>query len=415
VADHVISRDDVDEVLAGLGAAHDRIGTVMYAIDTHPGLNLLRHGKVSGRTETMWRALRPEVDLVWVQFATLGDLLERARSVRARPRLGADEWEMLTRLLRGPIVLLDADGLPVDATTAPAGRMSVGEFTQQLERRCTEVLAHLSEMDASWTAVAAAFVRVSESVDAVVALAGQAGEPGTEKRTRTALAEVERFCVDDPLAAAPGGRLTDAAQRRLADLDRTARQARQQLNELVRLRDGYPQRRAALTSVVDELAAAEEGVARSQSRVGVKVADAGFGDVPAAAPVLRARLDALDGKAARTQWGSLRSSMSTVEDAAHTALARAHEMTGIAEGLLARRTELRGRLEAYRAKAAARGLAEHGELTTLYTKAHELLITARCDLRASTRAVYAYQHTLASVLGGGASLISAGEGSAVDD
>jgi hypothetical protein len=92
-------------------------------------------------------------------------------------------------------------------------------------------------------------------------------------------------------------------------------------------------------------------------------------------------------------------------------------MISVAEGLLARRTELRGRLEAYRAKAAARGLAEHDDLSTLYTRAHELLFTAPCDLRASTRALHAYQHALASVLAGRESkpLIASGEGSAADD
>ena len=62
-----------------------------------------------------------------------------------------------------------------------------------------------------------------------------------------------------------------------------------------------------------------------------------------------------------------------------------------ADGLLARRDELRGRLDAYRAKAAAKGLAENDELTSRYEQARALLFAAPCDLRGSTRAVFAYQ------------------------
>jgi hypothetical protein len=88
----------------------------------------------------------------------------------------------------------------------------------------------------------------------------------------------------------------------------------------------------------------------------------------------------------------------TVEQAAQQARDRARQLRENAEGLLARRDELRGRLNAYRAKAAARGQAEHPDLTTRYAQARDLLYTAPCDLRASTRSVHAYQQTLAAIL-----------------
>jgi hypothetical protein len=90
-----------------------------------------------------------------------------------------------------------------------------------------------------------------------------------------------------------------------------------------------------------------------------------------------------------------------VERAAAQARDRAAELRQLAEGLLARRDELRGRLSAYRAKAAARGLAEHPDLTELHAQARALLYAAPCDLRASTRSVHAYQQKLAEVLAQG--------------
>jgi hypothetical protein len=63
-------------------------------------------------------------------------------------------------------------------------------------------------------------------------------------------------------------------------------------------------------------------------------------------------------------------------------------------GLLDRRTELRGRLEAYRAKATRLGHAESATLSALHRAAHDVLFTAPCDLPEATRAVGRYQQAV---------------------
>jgi hypothetical protein len=403
----VISRNDADAVLAGLGVAHERIAAAMYALDQHPGLGLLRGGTLTGRTADRWRALGPEVDLLWAHFSAFGDILEQARAIRRRHRLDDAEWTELTRLLREPVVALGHDGLPVEGTAAAATSLAVEDLAQQLDKRIAGVLAQLSEVDASWNAVASALARVCEKVDAVVALATQLAAPASADPLRAAVTDIERLDLGDPLVAAPAGRLTDTARARLDALGAAANRTQQELADLIRLRDGYPQRRGALVSLLDDVAAAEQGVAATYQRVTEKIASPGLAAVPAAAAILRARVPALDRlalDAARLtgdRWRQLSDEMSTVESSAARARDRAGELTRIAEGLLARRDELRGRLEAYRAKAAARGLAEHDALSGCYIRAHDLLFTAPCDLRASTRAVHEYQQTLASVLGSG--------------
>lgn len=394
----MISRDDADRALTGLGAAHDRIAAAMYAVDVHPGLEALRAGGLTGQTESRWQVLRPEVDLLWAYFAALGDALERARQLRGRPRMDDDAWNELTRLLGEPVVPLGPDGMPVEATVPAVSRLSIGELAQRLEQRSATVLAHLSEVDAARTAVTSAVARAAEAVEAAATLAVQLGETGLAEELRTALAEVPRDDLADPLSAAPAGRLSGAVQTRLDRLRDKAGEARRSLDEVATLRNGYPDRRASLASALDEVAAAEEAVARAHRRVTEKIADPGLGDVPAAIGVLRARLTELDQLAHDGQWRKLADQMSIVESSARRARDRARELAELAEGLLGRRDELRGRLEAYRAKVAARGLAEDEDLSVRYTEAHALLFTAPCDLRAATRAVYAYQQALADVL-----------------
>jgi hypothetical protein len=66
---------------------------------------------------------------------------------------------------------------------------------------------------------------------------------------------------------------------------------------------------------------------------------------------------------------------------------------------LAVRAELRGRLDAYRAKVARLGMAEDPVLIERYDQARRLLWTAPCDLGAAERAVRRYQQAV-SDLGG---------------
>lgn len=64
---------------------------------------------------------------------------------------------------------------------------------------------------------------------------------------------------------------------------------------------------------------------------------------------------------------------------------------------LDRRRELRGRLDAYRAKAIATGRAEDVQLEDLYESAAAVLYQAPCDLDEAERTVAAYQRSLLRV------------------
>jgi hypothetical protein len=66
----------------------------------------------------------------------------------------------------------------------------------------------------------------------------------------------------------------------------------------------------------------------------------------------------------------------------------------LAQGLLDRRSELKGRLTAYQAKAARLGLGEDRDLVACNRIARGLLSRQPCDLRAVTRAVSDYQQMI---------------------
>lgn len=63
-------------------------------------------------------------------------------------------------------------------------------------------------------------------------------------------------------------------------------------------------------------------------------------------------------------------------------------------GAVVRRAELRGRSDAYRAKAAGRGFAEDAGLAELHRRARDVLSGVPCDLNAGTVAVRRYQRAV---------------------
>jgi hypothetical protein len=109
--------------------------------------------------------------------------------------------------------------------------------------------------------------------------------------------------------------------------------------------------------------------------------------------LLRANLQSItavgqgDWQGARRLLGQLDQQTAGLRDEATLALRAV-------KGPLDTRNELRGRLDAYHAKALAIGLAEDEGLTQVYERARTLLFTAPCDVAGAEAAVREYQQGL---------------------
>ncbi len=403
----VTEREEAGARLTGLGAAHDRIATAMYTVDTHPAWHRLDRGRVAGETAMGVAPLRPEVDLLWACFGALGEYLERARAMLARPRFGGGVPPELTALLTGDAVGLDAGGMPVDDTATPVGRISLAELAERTERRSAVVLwPNSADVDTAATAMAARYVEASAEVDAVAALASSSVNPSWPHPLRAAAAEVERSTW---ATRWPPHRAAGSVRPRTSRLERPGFGRRgppaPSLAELASVRDSYAQRPPRLAAMIDEVTAAEAGGgpgyagSRREDRRPRPRAVAVRGRRPAGAAD-RPRRAARPGPGRRGAVAPPGRGHVHSGDIGPDGPGRGRPSWATSPtGLLARRAELRGRLEAYRAKAVARGLAEDARLAGLFAQAHDLLYTAPCDLRAATRAVHAYQTSLVDLSG----------------
>ena len=390
-----MDRNAIMQALTALGEAHDRTAAAMFAVDSHPGLAFLRGSGLAGRTAERAATLAPEVDRLWARFTAIGEVLERARGIKqGQRRLDDADWDALELLLGEPVIGLDRAGMPVDrAGTAVVRVARALDLSADLERRCAELTDHLSEVDSAWSAVAAEWGPLTEAADAAIAQAASLGEPELTRAFAARLAAARAEDLADPLAAAPGGDLRPAARTRLRDLAGELEAARRRLAEIAALRDGYPARVAALRELVEQVAAAELRTRDSYAQVDRKIADPRLPPLPAAAAVLRPRLPDPN-KVHSGRLARLADELSGLERTIRAALTRAEELRRAADGLLERRDELRGRLDAYRAKAARSGFAEDAGLTDRYQSAYDVLYTAPCRLPAATQAVHAYQQAL---------------------
>ncbi|GAA4208935.1 hypothetical protein [Actinocatenispora rupis] len=393
-----IPRERADQLLADAGTAYDRLAGTMYAIDAHPAVLLLRGGTVTGVTRRRRDALEPRITVLWAHFSAVGDLLEAARGVRGRRgRLGDDDLVELTALLREPVIPLDADGLPADGTGRPVHeRVCLVDMLPRLTTEADALLAELSTVDAAAAALATALAPLSDELGRIRSTATDLGEPGLVAGPAAAYEALRDEILSDPLGAAPDGTPPASVTDRITALRTELHSVRAAVEQLDALRAGYPAERARLTDLLATVAEAETAAGGAYRVVAEKIADPGLPAAPASAGPLGSRFDELDRLHATRSWRRLGAAARGLERDITEARTRAAELRAAADGLLARRDELRGRLDAYRAKAARLGLLEDTDLARRHTAAQTLLYTAPCDLPAATRAVFAYQQALSA-------------------
>jgi Protein kinase domain len=179
----------------------------------------------------------------------------------------------------------------------------------------------------------------------------------------------------DHLSGASGAAEAELA-RRHADADARIGAATQALAD-------------ARTAWQDAMAARERAAARIVTRLPPAPEVAGLAD----------RLAALDGLKAAGHWTRLASELDVIEKQTATATARCREAERDAVVLLDQRDELRGLLDAYRARAARLGAIEDPELDARHAQARELLWTRPCDLTAAAAAVTGYQQAVLALSG----------------
>ncbi|MEU3687818.1 hypothetical protein [Streptomyces narbonensis] len=407
----VMDRDEVDRALARLGAEHKAIEDSLLALQDHAGRRLLEGAELTGTTRDRWAAAERTITLLWTCFDVYAGALREAHEVRARRRWpGRDELLELTDRLRGESVL-------VAGGAGEKGLLSERFTLEGLVRRMNELYASSLDVvvtsDAVWSALPARIDLLAAELGRTRSLAHSVGvrpgehPAGDELEDITAeLTALRAQVVTDPLAfwrpatgsSAPGGGRPDTTRYDRAAL--ALEDIRREIEAVLAVRQDSEDR---LLRLRDVLSRADRTLTEARSARGEVLAKIAASEVPAVSgppTALQERLVAAAEYRRHQQWHRLSPLLDSLEREAEDELMRARESLTAVTAPLAVRAELRGRLDAYKAKVARLGAAEDPLLIERYDTARRMLWSAPCDLRVAEQAVLRYQQAAADVLSG---------------
>ncbi|MGW0145849.1 hypothetical protein ACWDVU_09605 [Streptomyces sp. NPDC003333] len=410
----VMDRDEVDRALARLGQEHEAIETSLLALQDHAGRRLLEGAELTGVTKERWTSVEASITLLWAYFDAYTGALRSAREIRSRRRWSSrEDLAELTELLRGECVTV------ADSPSLPGGpgllseRFSLAALVDRMNGLYATSLDMVVAADAVWSALPARIDLLAAELQRTRRLAHSVGvRPGEhpagddlERITRT-LTRLRAEVVSDPLAywvpakgsSAPGGGRPDTTV-----YDREARaleDVRREIDAVLTVRQDAEQR---LVRLRDVLSRADRTLAEARTARGEVLAKIAATEVPVVSgppTVLQEQLATAAEYRRQAQWHRLSPLLESLEQKAEDELLRARESLTAVTAPLAVRAELRGRLDAYRAKVARHGLAEDPLLVERYDAARRMLWSAPCDLRVAEQAVLRYQQAVAELLGG---------------
>lgn len=365
----------------------DAITNTMLELDKHPGLTLVRRYPPSGVTAARWLPVRDALALMWEDLGRLRAILDSARTVRGtRAKLDDGRRAELTELLRGRPYEVSRTPIPLAerSLTGPSEHVlfvGLADTVDRMRATFPPIAEFLDAVDQVNTRVMSGLAPLQETLD-------KAGAATPELRAiGDGIAELLSRSATDPLALT-----TAEIDARLAELGGALRRQAAVLAEFAALAANRPAAVAALRTRLAELSAIAARAARAKAEVERTIRSGPLPQLVDESGLLRSELDAIAAESGAAALVALRGRIDS-------ALAAAVAAENLAQGLLDRRAELRGRLAAYHAKAARVGVSEDRDLLAAHETAAALLSGKPCDLAAVTRAVAGYQQLVAAKSG----------------
>jgi hypothetical protein len=384
-----------DAELARLEAAATAIAANLVDLDDNPARKDLDNGPLTGTTAAAWADAQAALTELWDGYRLLTELIARARALRDQRRFGDTDKTRFGGLVLGDSITLSTTTVPL----AQRGLLGAG----QVATTCTPAQL-LSAMEAAFATAVGVATRAADVWQRLMPSAAEAADRLATVRRLSGgdtpllteadrrLGEFTAALAGDPLGCDENDLAAARALIDRADAERTSAQE---------LRENLSLRLAEADRLADDIAAAAVAARAAQAAVAGRFADA---DIAVAdGPDVRPDLTAIEALATAGHWSLVSPRLHDWTQRARQRLAAVQAATARNTGMLAARNELRGRLDAYRAKALRRGLGEDADLTPLAEAAHAALFTAPCDLDAARRALDAYQDALTTTMRDGQS------------
>lgn len=326
----------------------------------------------------------------------LEDKLTEAEQLRQNmPLLSkGDRVKQIADILTGPSIKLPPTQVPLEQR----GLLSASEIQQAvtfnrmleaMDKAFTEANRVVHAIDSAWKTLSAQLSSASSEIAELQKLAAALGETNAAElvAAQTKISGLQRLVNTDPLGVQQG--FADDVEPLLAP-------ARQKLNGLKSEHDQVDTNLKAARQQLATIAAEHDKGKESYRKRVEKVTIAGADKLPVphedkVIDDLTAWLGRLDSAFANGNWKAVSVGLVSFNAQAKARLEHAQDVFNSNQPPVEKRYELRGLLEALKAKAGNSGLAEDPEVSKLYQKAHELLFRRPTPLAEAETAVKAYQ------------------------
>ena len=402
------TRQAIDAAIDRRAQERSGVSAGLLELDDHPGRRLLDGAKLSGVTAQAWEKASQELAGLWTVFEAYQKVLDRVAAMRGGPktRLGDRELAAMADLLTGRSVALPRQAVPFErrGLLDPASTqdlLTLDEAVESMTRTYDVVKKVAVDAESAWNRLLEPLDELQAKARAARATADRVGlgaDPvfGRLAAIETQTSDMRRQALSDPLGMVAGSGAGTPA--RVAQLLGELAGVQAELDQALAARTEFAQRLAAVEEVIVLIARAESAPERVRAEVREKIAAPRLPPASAAAAHLRTKVAELRRERTGQSWTLLGRNLSALEKNSRVVLENAQKRVGQVRAPLDRRDELRGLLEAYRARAARHGVSETPALAAAHRLARDLLWSAPCDLAGAEAAVRHYQAAVGAAL-----------------
>ncbi len=387
---------DVAEIDRNLGHLRDTVAvmsTNLVDLETDAGRTRLDQSPLSGATQERWEEAKRDLTYLWQWFSQLNDVLEKAVDLRGtKPRLDPEPIKQLEWLINGPSIELSTADIPLAerGLFGPAEttiRCSPPQLLDRMRAAFDRVVAVISECSRRWGALDARLLPLTDQLAEARRLADTVGETHRPEldRAQAQLDRLQRGVMSDPLTASAD--IVDS-------IAGTIGAATDELRRLVQLRDNLAIRVGEARALMADLRTTTAAAADARAVALSKIANPAVIDPRPVAEGVEAELASVSAMSAQGDWRAAGNLLVQWTTRCRDALGEAQRALAANRAPVAARNELRGRLDAYRAKAYRLGLLEDPAVAGLYARAQEALFTAPTDLEKAEQLLRRYQQAL---------------------
>jgi hypothetical protein len=402
-----MTKEQAAAAAAAAASKRDNIQANLLDLDASFGKRLLAGAKLTGRTQQQWAAATADLTDLWETFNAYSAVVDRAAELAADIGRGsAVKVAEIARLLTGPSVRLASAAAPLgqrELTASASTDITVTAAVSAMEHAYASAAAVCGEAEAVWNQIADGLQEAGAGLDQAERKSAGLADADLISGiavARANLGQLRQTLNTDPLVLGPPADPGNPGLAALASLRQQVSAMSARADELDRLRADGVRRITAVAKAMATATVAWQDAVAAQQRAAARIADAAV--QPLEDPgEMASRVAGLAELQAAARWVQLGAELASLEHDVAAAQRRYRDAQAEAMAGLERRDEMRGLLDAYKAKAAALGSAEDARLTALYEQARDMLWTAPCDIAAASSAVTSYQRAVLQLAAAG--------------